>query len=197
MPQRQCRFCLESEESLTNPLISPCPCRGSVQYVHRICLYRWLTTSPDTTTCSICKTPFPEAYLPRLEIIPEKDATNFFLSTPLVALFAVQYAVGVGINTTLAQEDFLYNYMVSLHVVNNLGYAILFFMTARVRNWREYIHVASIPYACCAIWHLLVIYLMWDNAVLLLMTIGCSLNIYWQTHLKALADINALGWHHG
>lgn len=37
-----CRICQMGEESSSNPLIQPCRCTGSLQYVHQECIKRWL-----------------------------------------------------------------------------------------------------------------------------------------------------------
>jgi len=40
--EKICRICLESECIKENPLIVPCNCKGTMQYVHLNCLKRWL-----------------------------------------------------------------------------------------------------------------------------------------------------------
>ena len=51
-----CRIChCEAEPDL--PLISPCVCAGSLQYVHQSCLQRWIKSS-DTKKCELCKYEF-------------------------------------------------------------------------------------------------------------------------------------------
>lgn len=37
-----CRICQMGEDSASNPLIQPCRCTGSLQYVHQDCIKRWL-----------------------------------------------------------------------------------------------------------------------------------------------------------
>ena len=38
-----CRICLgDEEDSIKNPLISPCKCLGSLKYIHIDCLKKWL-----------------------------------------------------------------------------------------------------------------------------------------------------------
>jgi hypothetical protein len=39
--EKNCRICLGEEEP-DNPIISPCKCTGSVQYIHLECLKEWL-----------------------------------------------------------------------------------------------------------------------------------------------------------
>ncbi|KAM3625496.1 uncharacterized protein V6R79_012898 [Siganus canaliculatus] len=57
-----CRICQMGEESQSNPLIQPCRCTGSLQYVHQECIKRWLrskigsgTNFEAITTCELCK----------------------------------------------------------------------------------------------------------------------------------------------
>lgn len=37
-----CRICQMGETSSLNPLIEPCRCTGSLQYVHQDCIKKWL-----------------------------------------------------------------------------------------------------------------------------------------------------------
>ncbi|XP_020325989.1 E3 ubiquitin-protein ligase MARCH7-like isoform X4 [Oncorhynchus kisutch] len=57
-----CRICQMGEESPSNPLIEPCCCTGSLQYVHQDCIKKWLrskissgTNLDAITTCELCK----------------------------------------------------------------------------------------------------------------------------------------------
>lgn len=51
-----CRIC-HCEAEPDQPLISPCLCAGSLQYVHQSCLQRWIKSS-DTKKCELCKYEF-------------------------------------------------------------------------------------------------------------------------------------------
>lgn len=51
-----CRIC-HCEAEPDQPLISPCLCSGSLQYVHQSCLQRWIKSS-DTKKCELCKYEF-------------------------------------------------------------------------------------------------------------------------------------------
>jgi hypothetical protein len=68
-----CRICLLEGSSEDDPLISPCDCKGSIQYVHLGCLRHWirgrLNLTENTTSffyrplgCELCKAVYP-AYL--------------------------------------------------------------------------------------------------------------------------------------
>ncbi|XP_065767047.1 probable E3 ubiquitin-protein ligase MARCHF10 [Muntiacus reevesi] len=57
-----CRICQIAGGSLTNPLLEPCGCVGSLQFVHQECLKTWLkvkiTSGADlgtVKTCEMCK----------------------------------------------------------------------------------------------------------------------------------------------
>ncbi|KAK3557512.1 hypothetical protein QTP70_028337 [Hemibagrus guttatus] len=57
-----CRICQMGETSSSNPLIEPCRCTGSLQYVHQDCIKKWLrskissgSTLEAITTCELCK----------------------------------------------------------------------------------------------------------------------------------------------
>ncbi|XP_051568342.1 E3 ubiquitin-protein ligase MARCHF7-like [Myxocyprinus asiaticus] len=57
-----CRICQMGEHSSSNPLIEPCKCTGSLQYVHQDCIKKWLRSKISSgsnleaiTTCELCK----------------------------------------------------------------------------------------------------------------------------------------------
>uniref|UniRef100_A0A8D0HDR7 RING-type E3 ubiquitin transferase n=1 Tax=Sphenodon punctatus TaxID=8508 RepID=A0A8D0HDR7_SPHPU len=57
-----CRICQMSSTSPSNPLIEPCKCTGSLQYVHQECMKKWLQSKINSgssleavTTCELCK----------------------------------------------------------------------------------------------------------------------------------------------
>lgn len=67
-----CRICLSDTHTQKNPLVSPCKCTGSVQFLHINCLREWLKTKLDTSAngrstvyswtsphCELCKGEFP------------------------------------------------------------------------------------------------------------------------------------------
>ena len=77
-----CRICLSGEDSpLNNPLICPCECKGSMRYIHYLCLKNWLnlkveselgnqrdlileqptiTYSTNDISCELCKAKLPD-----------------------------------------------------------------------------------------------------------------------------------------
>ena len=76
-----CRICYGENNNNENPLICPCICKGSMKYIHYLCLRNWLNSkieeelSDDSTEkdnmecvtynkncicCELCKTKFPD-----------------------------------------------------------------------------------------------------------------------------------------
>lgn len=39
-----CRFCWTGEQTEDNPIIVSCKCKGSISYIHFLCLKQWLQT---------------------------------------------------------------------------------------------------------------------------------------------------------
>lgn len=61
IPTRFCRICLEGEVDACDRLLSPCRCKGTVQYVHASCLDRWRVFSTrmhSAVRCDQCATEY-------------------------------------------------------------------------------------------------------------------------------------------
>lgn len=68
-----CRVCLCEEEEASNPLISPCKCAGSMQWIHIACLRTWMEGRLNVKNeddhgvhffwrplaCELCQDPYP------------------------------------------------------------------------------------------------------------------------------------------
>ena len=81
-PSKICRICFIAEEdSIKNPLLCPCICKGSMKYIHYLCLKNWLnlkveseignhrniyqdqptiTYSTNDISCELCKAKLPD-----------------------------------------------------------------------------------------------------------------------------------------
>lgn len=49
-----CRICRLTSEKSKEKLLSPCACKGTLAYIHRTCLERWLKRS-GITYCELCR----------------------------------------------------------------------------------------------------------------------------------------------
>ena len=78
-----CRFCLSTKNDSLNPLISPCQCKGSMEFVHLRCLNRWreIDVLRNGRLCLLCLTKYTDCI--EFEIIPKTDSlTHYILSYP-------------------------------------------------------------------------------------------------------------------
>jgi len=74
---RVCRICYGENSSKDNPLIYPCICKGSMKYIHYLCLKNWLNSKVESMEqyseespiisyntkeicCELCKAQFPD-----------------------------------------------------------------------------------------------------------------------------------------
>ena len=48
----ECKICLENDK--IENFMSPCECKGSLKYIHKICLERSIKSSKDSSKCEIC-----------------------------------------------------------------------------------------------------------------------------------------------
>jgi len=56
-----CRFCLENTQTIENPLIQPCNCKGSVINVHLVCIVKWRKYTENPLAkhkCQLCNVNF-------------------------------------------------------------------------------------------------------------------------------------------
>jgi len=94
----ECRFCLVDEKigNTDNPLLSPCKCKGSAEFVHVECLEKWRST--DTTSkqhyiCPVCNTKYNSDLVLFKEIVPDlqRSFTIKLMLNPLIIPLLINY----------------------------------------------------------------------------------------------------------
>lgn len=88
-----CRFCLEEKTDQRNPLIAPCDCKGSIEFIHLLCLNRWRMGNVEDNYefCNLCNSPYildPEY---SLEPIPGPSLYYFMIDYPIITNLAAHY----------------------------------------------------------------------------------------------------------
>ena len=66
---KECRICLESTEEENNKLLSICECKGTMKYIHKECVLKWIKERKGDCTCELCKTKYNKEELELKEII--------------------------------------------------------------------------------------------------------------------------------
>jgi len=87
MTEPACRICYEGAEA--GPLISPCDCKGSIQYIHRRCLYEWLVVD-GRGYCELCNHAYMFYDLILEPVYEPRDVRILRLSTRPHLLFILQ-----------------------------------------------------------------------------------------------------------
>jgi hypothetical protein len=106
-----CRICFTQQETQENPLLSPCDCKGSMQYVHQDCLRMWLqsTTNPQfLTNCHVCLAPynFPRKW-PEEPLLQLNLGASLGYILGLISYFAhAQYMLSLNANLVHVYFDY-------------------------------------------------------------------------------------------
>lgn len=120
-----CRICFDGNSSLS-PLISPCNCKGSSQYVHEICLIQWIASQSLHAlkkSCEICKTDY------KLSISPSNISSigQNILRYPQLTC-SLCFTLLLFIMSTISFALFLQNHVISPNInVGSFIFAIFVF----------------------------------------------------------------------
>jgi hypothetical protein len=194
--EKLCRFCLQNKQTVKNPLISPCNCKGSLEFVHLKCLNRWrrIDVQRNGRLCLICLTNY--AFLPPFiqETIPQNNSIFlYYLNYPGLVLITYNYiyAVALSSNKSLTDQLFLqYFYMFSQYIFHLL-YFFLLFTEWNVMNkhlyWRQ---LKTFETALIIAFHLFLILLLQNDLFIVAPFVSFYMGLYWRIHIRLLENIN-------
>jgi hypothetical protein len=190
-----CRICYETAETLQNPLIEPCDCKGSLQYVHRKCLLRWavLNEANPETMCHLCDAPYRGADVRSMERIPDESGVAIFiLKYPLVLIAAIHYFLLLLIQNTprqLMASKFAV-FTTFAHILTHYIYLLLFVALAKIQNVLLYIMFWARNYSSVIGVHYILFVLAsvyeFETGYLADLWLG----MYWYAHIHTLRRIN-------
>jgi hypothetical protein len=139
-----CRFCLESKETVRNPLLDPCGCKGSMRFVHAVCLHRWRIQNPakNAVICRLCFEPY-RMFQPRhLEQIPSETGLSVFLLRFPVILTVSGGYLSLFQFTVVPQGPLLVDLLVPYQYGVQVVYFTLLYLHWTVKNkelyWRQW-----------------------------------------------------------
>lgn len=86
MDTYECRICMEGIES--GKLISPCNCKGTVQYIHEHCLTEWRNHSVTPDVCNMCLSMYKDDVILLRTTLKQKciRMENIFISILFVCI---------------------------------------------------------------------------------------------------------------
>ena len=195
MPQDTyvCRFCLEPRNTKKNPLLEPCECRGSIRYVHELCLLRWRRQDParNAELCRLCMSPYKLLELERPEHIPDEfTIALWLLRFPIGLCFLVNYPFLIQLSFLNPSqfEVFFLAYQFFFQMV----YMALFYREWNVNNrqlyWKYYSNWSTTLHI---VFHVACNGLLLQGQFLAIIPLNTALAMYWYRHKNILVSINA------
>lgn len=108
--KKVCRICYEPKKD-DDPLLMPCLCEGSMKYVHRSCIKKWIENSKgilENPKCEVCKAQFTIEI--KKNIVLNKEKCRQFIIDILLFFFGIIIiggGLGYGIYTFLRKKEIL------------------------------------------------------------------------------------------
>lgn len=187
-----CRFCLDSEIDKKNPFIEPCECRGSIQYVHVLCLNKWRLLNPTRNgdICFLCLTPYRLAIGEILEHLPDEDRFGFFFVRFPFLLWGLVNYIGAIQYSLFQKKDSFFLFEVYQYIFQ-LIYVCLFLNMWYVRNKSQYWRLwnKKDTYYILAL-HFLSNYFIHDHNVYAVIPLNACFLYYYRHHRRILHAIN-------
>jgi len=187
-----CRFCLEPSNTKRNPLVDPCDCRGSVQFVHERCLSKWRRLDParNAESCLICLTPYHLKNLTTLEQIPDENKLRiFFLRFPIASCMVVNYFMVF--QMSIDRKKPFFDLFESYQYLFQLLYLFLFYLEWNVRNkalyWKSWKNLSS---ATLFALYVAANVLLHHGHYIMIFPINLFLAVTWQNHRRILIHMN-------
>ena len=181
-----CRICLENYPA---DFITPCNCRGSLQYVHKDCLDEWRlrhhVMHSNRNMCQECLSPFnyridDDSIDNFSDTFVNEFKENFILAAWFLLLSsnAMIFIILMSWSTTIHRQK--YNQMFFSSFVITSGNIILIPIAAKVLQ----LHIA--PYV---FWGILEFFLLW------MLVIDLDMPVYIFQGVTFVIDVSFLGYH--
>ncbi len=195
-----CRFCLSTKQLGKNKLITPCECRGSIEFVHIQCLNRWRHMDParNGQKCLLCMTDYNLPDGNQLEELPyENTWCNVSLRFPVLLYGAVHY-VWVFHIQYLHSDPFGRSYQRQIHYllipyqfIFQVLYFILFIAQWRVKNKKKYFSLFFSPMGFFIMsLHVISVLYFLNEMYIMTLPLFMILGLYYKLHKSVLLQIN-------
>ena len=190
-----CRFCLETKETVKNPLVDACGCKGSMRYVHSKCLHRWRFQNPSKNAkiCLLCFEPYTISSGRLFENVPPDSGVGiFFLRYPIILSFTGGYLSLVHYSLSPSTSN-LSSLLVFYQYGVQISYFTLFYFHWTVQNKEAYWHHWQ-PLRrslLLSLYCLSLLGMSLHNPVSVL-SLNFVLTLIWAVHCRILEDLNDL-----
>jgi hypothetical protein len=190
-----CRFCLDGTKTPGNPLLEPCECKGSIQFVHKLCLIRWRHQNVERNgeVCLLCNTTYKIPLDTGLERIPDSLFVYLPLDHPILSNIVFHYCWGIF--RLFSEQSPTYS------VLSQYGYFQLFthslllslmLQRTKVRNWSRYSQRWFVDHRWAVfVFHALVMCMrLFGSSGLSLCVSNLIMQVYWKIHIEVLEEMN-------
>jgi hypothetical protein len=107
--ENECRICFELE-TLDDPFIYPCNCKGTSKYVHKSCLNSWRTLNTDNEAFNICMECRGEYDI--INEFPKENIKLFFCCKKMIQSYCINYLISSTLGTFIwIIEDYNNDYI--------------------------------------------------------------------------------------
>lgn len=192
--EKICRFCLESKKTKENPLLAPCECKGSIEFVHLVCLNRWRFQNPERNKiiCLLCHTNYILENEDELEIVPTSTLLYVNLEYPILTSMVLHYVLAITQFTILNSRSSNFIPYELIQVANHCLMCLQILIRFKVVNWSRYFRGWDFEYR----WTLFLVHVLllscglFGSAPFTLFLSNFILPMYWKLHIRILQEIN-------
>lgn len=194
LDKKICRFCLSSDIEGSNRFLSPCDCKGSMEFIHVKCLNRWryMDFERNGSECQLCLAVYTFVREEDLEVVPKKGYFVFFLTYPGPTLMLYHYIYILALTQPVVLDfHFLENFYFASQYVFHLFYFFVFYSEWRVKNKRLYLNtVKKTVLPMLTAFHVFGFLLFHQGMYFMGPLLTFLLGLYWQTHILTLHIVN-------
>ena len=189
-----CRFCLSTEIEGSSRFLSPCDCKGSMEFIHLKCLNRWryMDFERNGRSCQLCLTIYTFVKEEELEVIPKKGIYIFFLTFPGPTLMLYHYIYLILlIQPTNFNFQILENFYFVSQYMFHIFYFYIFYIEWTVKNKSLYYKTVKktvLPFL--PLLHLFGFFLLHQRQYFMGPILSFLLGLYWQSHIMILFTVN-------
>lgn len=188
-----CRFCLDSEQTQKNPLLSPCNCRGSVQFIHLICLNKWRILDPgkNREICNLCSISYTIPSIYDIEKMPIRSILYYVIDSSIILSIIINYLGGILyliLPPIFTLKEAFCCIQLLIHGIQLYSMYRLFHVIKK-RDYIEY-WVQERRYLLVPFHGVIVLIGLYTNPVVGLVASTLCMNLYWMNHVEVLYLMN-------
>lgn len=188
-----CRFCLDSVETLKNPLISPCSCKGSVAFIHLICLNKWRIQDPQRNrdACNLCSIAYRIPSIYDIEKMPSRSIIYYIVDSSVIVNIIINY-LGLILYLIVPNMFTIKEVFCCIQFLYHGVQVYCMYQLFNVIKKDEYIQywIQEKRYLLVPFHGVIVSIAMYKNPIVGFVASSLCTNLYWMNHMEILYLMN-------